>query len=846
MWINLITSKLSLISVVFFLFICSINTMADTFTVTNLDDSGTGSLRQSILDANANSNGPGTVDEIVFEDGLTGTITLLTGEMSITDDVTITGPGSSVVTIDADTASTIFNIDDSDISDIAVSISDLAFFNGSDTDGGAIQNSEDLTINFCFFENNNASEDGGAIYNTGTMSVSNSTFNGNTSGFNGGAIYSDGAITEITDTNFTGNSADFDGGAIYSGGTISELTNSNFNGNSASIGGAIDNEGGITDLTNCFFTGNSASDDGGAIFSRATISDIANCSFSDNTADFDGGAIYNDSTITEITSSSFTNNSSEEEGGAIYNQDTIGEITGCSFSDNTSCFGGAISNEDTITTITNSAFSTNTADELLGGAIHNDGTISEITYSTFSDNTAETGGAIGNEGTITEIINSTLSGNSAADEGGAIFNVGSLSISFSTIANNETDTAGGGLHSDDGFSINIRNSIVAFNTAATGNNCFGDIGTGTDDTNNYSDDDTCGFDGDDSTILLDSLADNGGPTQTIALLGGDPLDGASSDCDTLNDLTVALTNDQRYFIRPVGPACDSGAYENGPSASVRIKKVTDPPGGVGFNFTTTGFDELEGCGLLGDGGQLVLNHGDSESCAVPFGNYTVTETIPSGQVLNIFCSDLPTDSTVDNDTGELSFSILNSQSNVDCLFINVLAGTLISATEEPPGNNCAQGGVKIETGLDLNLNGVLDPDEVVNTYFVCNGEPGVQGPPGLQGPPGPPGPPGPEGPAGPEGPSSLINLEPEPPGPNCENGGVKIETGVDLDEDGVLDPNEVQDTAYVCNGQQGPEGRDGNSGCSIGAEGSASNSNLLLTIIPLLIFARRYRRSILK
>ena len=70
--------------------------LAATFTVVNLADSGPGSLRQAVLDANAN---PGP-DEIVFADGLTGTITLTSGQISITDDLTITGPGAELFAVD--------------------------------------------------------------------------------------------------------------------------------------------------------------------------------------------------------------------------------------------------------------------------------------------------------------------------------------------------------------------------------------------------------------------------------------------------------------------------------------------------------------------------------------------------------------------------------------------------------------------------------------------------------------------------------------------------------------------------------------------------------------------------
>src|SRR6516225_3437124 len=65
-------------------------TLPSTFTVLNLADSGPGSLRQAILDANAQ---PGA-DTIQFAHGLHGTIALTSGELDITDDLTIDGPGA--------------------------------------------------------------------------------------------------------------------------------------------------------------------------------------------------------------------------------------------------------------------------------------------------------------------------------------------------------------------------------------------------------------------------------------------------------------------------------------------------------------------------------------------------------------------------------------------------------------------------------------------------------------------------------------------------------------------------------------------------------------------------------
>src|SRR5205085_3631213 len=68
---------------------------AATFTVTNLNDSGPGSLRQAIDDA----NGAGGPDVITFQAGLTGTITLTSGQLDLYDSVDIQGPGASAITV---------------------------------------------------------------------------------------------------------------------------------------------------------------------------------------------------------------------------------------------------------------------------------------------------------------------------------------------------------------------------------------------------------------------------------------------------------------------------------------------------------------------------------------------------------------------------------------------------------------------------------------------------------------------------------------------------------------------------------------------------------------------------
>ncbi len=114
--------------------------------------------------------------------------------------------------------------------------------------------------------------------------------------------------------------------------------------------------------------------------------------------------------------------------------------------------------------------------------------------------------------------------------------------------------------------------------------------------------------------------------------------------------------------------------------------------------------------------------------------------------------------------------------------------SLAAVTAEPVGVNCAEGGQKIETGLDLDRDHVLDAGEVTATRYVCHGADGTDGT---------------------DGHDSLVTVTAEAAGVNCLDGGQKIETGLDLDDDGVLDIGEITTTRYVCNGAQGDAGADG-------------------------------------
>lgn len=349
-------------------------------------------------------------------------------------------------------------------------------------------------------------------------------------------------------------------------------------------------------------------------------------------------------------------------------------ILNSEFVNNQAEYGGAIQNNgSTIDIISNTVFSGNTSTGSAGAIRNEQGTIKEISNCTFNNNSnsgVDSGGAIANNlGLIEKVINCTFSHNNSDFGGGAISDGGEMNISFTTFTDNQAGTGGA---IEGGSSTRIRNSILAFNTP---DNCTGTI---SDFGGNYSDDSSCGLTGDNSEIILGPLMDNGGPTETMALLGGDPLGGATVNCDALdeegNPTGVTVGIDQRYLPRPFGIRCDSGAFESQPIASVTITKVTDPTGGTGFGFVSDGFSTLEGCGFKGDGGDFIMNDGDSISCIVPEGDYTIAENIPQGYDLTIICLEAPDNITINNKTGEIDFTIEGSGSDVDCIFTNVATG----------------------------------------------------------------------------------------------------------------------------------------------------------------------------
>jgi HYR domain/Right handed beta helix region len=244
----------------------SATAMPMTFTVTNLDDSGPGSLRDAIDQANMS---PGA-DIIDFQDELSGTITLTTGVLLITDDLTINGPGIFSIIVSGNHASRIFRIP----AGVTAMISGLTMRDGSaPTDNaGGIFSQGTLTLTNIVLSGNSALGSGVGLYSEGTFTIINSTISDNSGGGGGGGIWSQGNDTIIGST-ISGNTGTSGGGGIFkSGGTTLTIINSTLSGNSAggSGGGISLTFSSTVKISFTTLSGNSAAS-GGGIFNSGTL-----------------------------------------------------------------------------------------------------------------------------------------------------------------------------------------------------------------------------------------------------------------------------------------------------------------------------------------------------------------------------------------------------------------------------------------------------------------------------------------------------------------------------------------------------------------------------------------------
>ncbi len=288
------------------------------------------------------------------------------------------------------------------------------------------------------------------------------------------------------------------------------------------------------------------------------------------TGDIDSGAgmYIEDNATVNFTNVAFVNNVAVAYGAALDSRGTV-NINNCTFNTNTGSSAGE------------------------GGAIRNIGTLT-ITNSAFFGNSSGTGGAIYHSSSLASrsltVSNSTFFSNTGLQRGGAIAannsaSVGPITLTHVTIAGNSSPAGmGGGIFKNQSASFTLDRSIIAGNTAATGPDCNTSSSFNSLNHNVFGTLASCTIGGTTANNfvgapLLNMPANNGGTTPTISLQPYSPARDRVPTC--------ATSTDQRGQSRPLGTACDSGAFEAFPTVSQppTIGTATAGNGQATVNFT---------------------------------------------------------------------------------------------------------------------------------------------------------------------------------------------------------------------------------------------------------------------
>jgi uncharacterized repeat protein (TIGR01451 family) len=334
-------------------------------------------------------------------------------------------------------------------------------------------------------------------------------------------IQGDGASVTVIDGGGTGKNAVADSDFAVSGsaGDVAFNGVTIEGGHTSGDGGGIDNFGGRVTVNNCVVTNNVADGSGGGISNRSGATLTVNTSvISGNTASREGGGIFN--------------SASGANPLQVFNS-TISGNTVNFFGD-----GGGLSN-------------------VAPGQV-------TVSGSTFSNNTAHRGGAISNaSNSHLSLVNDTITNNHAGGEGGGInqagFGSGSTSLLNVTLFHNTAAAGkGGNIFVDRSGTVTLENTIVA-GSFGSGDNFAGpgtitSLGHNLEDHNDLSPSGPGDLHNTNPGLDPNGLQNNGGPTQTIALLPGSAAIDAANTAD-------APSTDQRGVPRPQGPAADIGAFE---------------------------------------------------------------------------------------------------------------------------------------------------------------------------------------------------------------------------------------------------------------------------------------------
>ena len=245
---------------------------------------------------------------------------------------------------------------------------------------------------------------------------------------------------------------------------------------------------------------------------------------------------------------------------------------------------------------------------------------------TITGNVAYSGGGIGHDGESLTVTNSTLSNNSITDSGNGCYAGAAMDTRGAAVTTFVNDTVTGNISSDScstGGTINTCDTATFTNVTISGNSgpggalfffrtcnpttlknsilanqtgsavCVGTITAITDGGSNLDSDNSCGFTTTGPTFdlintdpMLAGLANNGGPTNTLALKSGSPA------IDAVKNTCPDPSTDQRGLSRPQGSACDIGAFE---FSALKVTSVTASCGPVAGGGSVT----ITGSGFLG-------------------------------------------------------------------------------------------------------------------------------------------------------------------------------------------------------------------------------------------------------
>lgn len=486
---------------------------------------GTGtSLREALATA-AFFTSVGIASQITFELGTAPqTINLSSALPTISQSISIAGPGSDLLTLRRNTGGNyrLLNL----ASGVEVSLSGITLTNGrsGSNPGGAILNAGTLLLEDVALIDNRSTSTGGAIHNSGTLDIRSSSLRDNVSDSDGGAIYNTGTLT-ISDSTIADNLGLFGGGVHTTSLATLNRTTVDDNDSQSDGGGVYVSASGQLTLNNSNLVFNLSGNNGGAVAVAGRL-DSNNNTFDANYANGRGGAVYTTGD-TNIDASIFNQNAALARGGAVYGVGGTLDVNTSTFELNeSSTDGGAIA--------------------ILGN------TLAKIQRSTLANNTATlNGGAFYTAATASqtaEIYNSTLHANTANGDGGAIFATGGATLIsiYNTIADNQSGVSAAFVSS--GFTA-VQNNLIVRNTKVANSdpaNYAGGLFGGTN------------LIGIANPGLANSLADNGGPTRTLALILGSPAINAGS-------VAPGLDIDQRGVARPFDGVSDIGAFERAPA-----------------------------------------------------------------------------------------------------------------------------------------------------------------------------------------------------------------------------------------------------------------------------------------